>query len=66
MITEHYIRVTGEAAYNRGRREGEVQGMEKGAERKAVEIARQMLSDGMPAETVAKYTGLTADEIAAL
>ena len=66
MITEHYIRVTGEAAYNRGRREGEAQGMEKGAERKAVEIARQMLTEGLPVETIAKCTGLSLDEVKAL
>jgi hypothetical protein len=28
--------------------------------------ARQMKTDGMAVETIAKYTGLTADEIAAL
>ena len=33
---------------------------------KQVEIARQMKADGVPDETIARYTGLTPDEIAAL
>ena len=31
-----------------------------------LDTARQMKADGLPVETIAKYTGLTADEIKAL
>ena len=43
-----------------GRKEGKIEGRKEGKE----EIARKMKADGMPNEVVAKYTGLTIDEIA--
>ena len=50
---DYYSTMT--SALNRGRAEGR-------AEEKLV-MARRMKSDGMPAETIAKYTGLTVDEV---
>ena len=51
-----------ERSYNAGLKEGEAKGLKEGK----LETARQMKSDGMAVETIAKYTGLSADEIAAL
>ena len=36
------------------------------AKQKTIEIARQMLAERIPAETVAKCTGLSKEDIAAL
>ena len=44
----------------------EKKGMEKGMEKERQAIARQMLADSFPAETVAKYTGLTTEALAKL
>ena len=41
-------------------------GIEKGVNEARTETARKMKSDGMSAELIAKYTGLTAEEIEAL
>ena len=42
------------------------QGVEQGAAQSKAEIARAMLSDGMDIALVAKYSGLSPEEIAAL
>jgi predicted transposase/invertase (TIGR01784 family) len=42
------------------------EGREEGREKKAFEVARSMLADGLPAETVRKYTGLSEREILAI
>ncbi|MDR1875846.1 MAG: hypothetical protein LBQ90_12640 [Synergistaceae bacterium] len=39
---------------------------EEGKEEKAFEVARSMLADGFPPETVRKYTGLGEKEILAI
>lgn len=46
-----------------GRAEGLAEGQVKGAKNMAIESARKMKQDGMPAELIQKYTGLTSDEI---
>ncbi len=46
-----------------GREEGLVEGRVEGEQAKAYEIARQMLADGFPIDTIAKYTKLSPDEI---
>ena len=35
----------------------------QGIEQKAIEIAKSMLKDNMPVETISKYTGLSLEEI---
>jgi predicted transposase YdaD len=35
-------------------------------EEKAIEVARSMLADGLPAETIRKYTGLDESSILSL
>jgi hypothetical protein len=47
-------------------RDAEEYGMEKGMEEKAFDVARSMLADGLPAETIRKYTGLDEDSILSL
>jgi hypothetical protein len=42
------------------------EGIEKGIEKKAFEVTRSMLADGVPPETVRKYTGLGEKEILAI
>jgi predicted transposase/invertase (TIGR01784 family) len=46
-----------------GRQEGMEVGKEQGKEEKAIETAKNMLEDDLPIETIAKYTGLTENEI---
>jgi len=44
--------------------EGQYQeGMKEGMEKGKVDIAKKMKQDGIPAETIAKYTSLSAEEI---
>ena len=47
----------------KGKAEGEKIGIEKGENKKAIEIARKMLADGMSVELAAKYSGLPIEEI---
>ncbi len=53
-------------ARDEGKYEGFKEGMEKGMEKANYENARRMKADGMPAELIAKYTGLDIEEIEAL
>ena len=46
-----------------GRKEGIKEGEKKGRKEGQKEIARKMKADGLPNEVIAKYTGLSADEI---
>ena len=51
---------------NEGREEGLEQGREEGHRvivERTLEIARKMKTDGQPLENIAKYTGLTLDEV---
>ena len=54
------------SAERRGEDRGHIKGREEGREEKKREIALNMKADGMTVELIAKYTGLTAEEIAAL
>ena len=47
----------------KGRAEGLEKGRAEGEHEKALESARRMKADGMPAELIAKYTGLTVETI---
>lgn len=49
-----------------GLAEGLAEGIEKGRFDANLENARRMKADGMPAELIAKYTGLTEEQINAL
>lgn len=50
-------------AEQRGEARGEVRGEARGEHKKAIEIARNMLADSLPPDTVSKLTGLSADEV---
>ena len=52
--------------YNEGWEKGNKEGMEKGMEKGHIEDARRMKADNMAIELIAKYTGLTIEEIEAL
>lgn len=54
------------SAFDTERYEGMMEGMEIGRKEKATDMAITMLRDGEPPEKVARYTGLTLDEIAQL
>ena len=47
----------------KGLEQGIAKGLEQGQRIKSLEAARKMKSDGMAIDLIAKYTGLTADEI---
>ena len=67
MVTELDLALRYDYALDKGRAEGEAKGKAEGlAEGKAEEksaIARRMLEDGVPAETVAKYSGLKEEDV---
>ena len=50
-------------AKEEGRKEGRKEGIEEGEKRKSMEMALRMREDGMPLEVIAKYTGLSVEEI---
>ncbi len=66
----NYERGIVEGGYHKGhvegREEGRKEGREEGRTEERYASARKMKADGMTAELIAKYTGLTAEEIAAL
>ena len=49
-----------------GMAKGEAIGMAKGREEERLANARKMNADGMPSELIAKYTGLTVEEVMSL
>ncbi len=71
MVTELDLALQYDYALDKGRAEGEAKGKAEGlAEGEAIgeareksAIARRMLEDGVPAETVAKYSGLTKEDV---
>jgi predicted transposase/invertase (TIGR01784 family) len=59
-------RILREAATKKGYNEGWQRGIEKGIEKGHIEDARRMKADNMATELIAKYTGLTIEEVEAL
>ena len=61
---------TMDTAYMKGEQKGLEKGREEGRaegrEEEKFSMARRMKADGLPIETIAKYTGLTVDEVNAL
>ena len=53
-------------AERKGMEKGVEQGMKQGMEQGVKQVAKAMLSDNMSPEQVAKFTGLSPDEIAQL
>ena len=63
---ENHLRQEREKGLQEGLQQGLQQGLEQGRANRTIEIVRKMLSDGLDVELVAKYTGLSSDEISAL
>lgn len=53
-------------AEQRGETHGEARGETRGERNKAIEIARNMLAENLPEDTVSKLTGLTVSDVTAL
>ena len=49
-----------------GLEEGRAEGEKIGERKKAIETAKKMIADGLPADVVSKYSGLSIDEIKVL
>ena len=49
-----------------GRAEGKAEGLAQGKAEGQRTIARRMMSDGLPADVIAKYTALSESQIASL
>ena len=47
----------------KARRKEKQNGIEEGAKEKQIEIAKKMIEENMPIETIVKITGLTEEEI---
>jgi len=45
------------------KKEGKREGLKIGMENNAKETAKRMLDDGLPVESISKYTGLPIEEI---
>ena len=52
-----------DTAKQEGKQEGLAEGMEKGMNQKALDIARNMLADGVDINLIMKYSGLTQKQI---
>ena len=52
-----------DTAKQKGIEEGMKKGMEKGMNQKALDIARNMLADGVDINLIMKYSGLTQKQI---
>ena len=63
MITELDLALQYDYALDKGRAEGLAEGEAIGEAREKSAIARRMLEDGVPAETVAKYSGLKEEDV---
>jgi len=57
---------TMKTAHKKGKEEGREEGRAEGEHNMAIETARKMKADGMPADVIAKYTDLSVEEIEAL
>ena len=67
---ENHLRQEREKGLQQGLEQGLQQGLEQGREQgredEKIAIATKMLSDGLDVELVAKYTGLSSDNLATL
>ena len=64
VLRNDYARKEGEAIGEaRGRAEGMAEGKAEGKAEEQSAIARRMLEDNVPVEAIAKYSGLSEDEV---
>ena len=57
------VQIARDEALEEGRAEGRVEGRAEGREEAKIETARKMLSDGLSIELIAKYSGLSIEEL---
>jgi predicted transposase/invertase (TIGR01784 family) len=57
------LKVRGEEYWEKGRIEGRMEGREEGWKEGKKDIARKMKADGTDVNTIAKWTGLTIDDV---
>ena len=62
MLTDYDKRMYTQSGYKLGFGDG----MEKGREEGKIDVAKEMLADNVPVETVVKYTSLTEEQVRAL
>ena len=58
-----YIAEATEEGYNKGHEKGYNEGHEKGIEQNNIDVAKKMLKEKLPLETISKITGLSVKEI---
>ena len=63
MFTQRELDNYAGPVYRKGLEEGVKKGIEQGAAQRNLEIARAMLSDHVDIKTVAKYSGISEDEL---
>ena len=62
----YHLREMAQIDYDSGMKKAMDEGEAKGIEKRNIEIARNMKSDGEPMEKIMRYTGLTEAEIGRL
>ena len=63
IVEEDIRREATEEGMKEGIKEGLKEGLKEGMKKKQIETAIEMKNDGMPSSTIAKYTGLSINEI---
>ena len=63
VIIENEEEIIAYSMYEKGVQNGISQGISQGKKEKQLEMARNMLKDGLDIETISKYTGLSKEEI---
>ena len=63
MISDKERMEYGEDRFAAGKEEGRAEGRAEGEKKKAMETAKAMLADGVPVQQIAKWTGLTEEQI---
>ena len=63
MMQKKMINTARNWGYDDGKEDGKAEGLEEGARAKEIEIAKNLLKDGIPIEVVSKNTGLSVEEL---
>ena len=63
MTTERDIRNQIKYAHDEGKADGKAEGLAEGRDEERQRIAKAMLADGLAPEQVARYSGLTPEQL---
>ena len=63
MMQKKMINTARNWGYDDGKADGKAEGLEEGAKAKEIEIAKNLLKDGIPIEVVSRNTGLSIEEL---